>query len=104
MSALYQIAWLRRFVSPGSGYLAAILPLLPCIIQYSHAILLNVPAFALQLAACYHARRWLEERQENGQLYLAIALSLVALLCYQGTFVLLLVFVPGCSSSDDGGS
>ena len=60
LAALYQVAWLRRFVDPEAGYLGAVLPILPCIVRYSHAILLNVPALALQLATLYHARCWLE--------------------------------------------
>ena len=67
-AALYQVAWLRRFVDREAGYLGAVLPILPCIVRYSHAILLNVPAFALQLPALYHARCWLDGRRTESSL------------------------------------
>ncbi len=92
LAAFYQIAWLRRFVDLAAGYLGALLPILPCIVRYSHAILLNVPAFALQLAALYHARCWLDGRG-RGHLYPAAAFAVAALLCYQGAAVLILVLV-----------
>ncbi len=93
VAALYHVRWLRRFVAPGAGYLAAMLPLLPCFVRYSHAIMLNIPACALQVAALFHTRRWLEE-QKPSQLVLAVVLGLSALFCYQGAYVLLLV--AGC--------
>ena len=52
--------------------------------------MLNIPACALQLAALYHCRRWLEDGRRS-QLVLAAALGLSALLCYQGACVLMLV-------------
>ncbi len=90
LAALYQVAWLRRFVDPEAGYLGAVLPILPGIVRYSHAILLNVPALALQLAALYHARCWLEGRGRS-HLYRVAAFGAAALLCYQGAVVLVLI-------------
>ena len=90
LATLYQVAWLRRFVDPGAGYLGAALPLLPCVVRYSHAILLNIPAFALQLAALYHARRWLEDGLTR-RAVAAAAFAMAAMLFYQGAFVLVLV-------------
>jgi hypothetical protein len=68
-AVLYEVAWLRRFVAPGAGYLATILPLLP---------------------ALYHARRWLEGRGRS-HLYAAAAFVVAALLCYQGAAVVVLI-------------
>ena len=90
LAAIYQVAWLRRFVDPMAGYLGAVLPLVPCIVQYSHAILLNVPALALQLAALYHARCWLGGTARR-HLLLAAAFGVAALFFYQGAMVLLLI-------------
>ncbi len=90
-AALYQVAWLRRFVDPEAGYLGAVLPILPCIVRYAHAILLNVPAFALLLASLYHARCWLDGRGRS-HLYPFVAFAVAALLCYQGAVVLVLIF------------
>ena len=90
LAALYQVAYLRRFVDPRVGSLGALLPLVPIVAKYSHAIMLNVPAFALQLATIYHVRRWLEERG-HGQGVAAAGFGVAAMLCYQGAWVMVLV-------------
>jgi hypothetical protein len=90
VAALYQVAWLRRFVAPRAGYLGVLLPLLPGVVRYGHSIMLNIPACALQVAALYHTRRWLEDGRPR-QLILAAVLALSAVLCYQGACVLLLI-------------
>ena len=87
---LYQVAWLRRFVDPAAGFFAAILPLIPSMVWYSHAILLNVPTSALQLGALYHCRCWLDEGGKRHVL-LAGAFTLLALLFYQGAAVVPLI-------------
>lgn len=87
---LYAVAWLRRFVGPGAGFLGAALPLIPAVVQYSHAILLNIPAAALQLASLYHSRNWLEGRGRL-HIYPAGAFALAAVFCYQGAVVLVLI-------------
>ena len=91
VASLYQLAWLRRWVDREAGYFAALLPMLPDVAQYSHAILPNIPALALQLIALYHARRWLEEPSRGSQLYLGAGAATLATLCYQGAMPLVLV-------------
>ena len=91
VASLYQLAWLRRWVDREAGYFAALLPMLPDVARYSHAILPNIPALALQLIALYHARRWLEEPSRTSQLYLGAVAAILATLCYQGAIPLLLV-------------
>ena len=91
VASLYQLAWLRRWVDREAGYFAALLPILPDLARYSHAILPNIPALALQLIAMYHARRWLEEPSRTSQLYLGAAAATLATLCYQGAMPLILV-------------
>ena len=90
MAVLYQLAWLRRFVAPEAAYLAPLLLLLPAVAGLSHAIMLNVPALALQLASLYHVRRWLDE-SSRGQLALGVLLGTLALLTYQGNLAEILV-------------
>lgn len=60
LAGLYTLAWLRLRVADEAGWGAPLLLLLPGVVYWSHAIMLNVPAFALGIAALYHARRWLE--------------------------------------------
>src|SRR5262245_58709711 len=60
IAALYAIAWLRRWIAEEAGWGGGLILLLPGVVLWSHAIMLNVPALALGLAALYHARRWLE--------------------------------------------
>jgi len=85
MAALYLFAWLRRWVGEEAGWMAALLLLLPGFIIWSNAVMLNIPAAALSLAALYHARRWIEAppgREPGLHFYLAAGLSLLAVLTY----------------------
>ncbi len=92
VAALYTTAWLRRWVAPESGYLGALVPLLPDVARFSHAVMLNVPSLALTVAALYHARRWLEAPGSR-QIYPAALLSVLAILCYIPSAVLVFVLV-----------
>jgi hypothetical protein len=51
MAGLYTLAWLRRWVAPVAGGAAVLLLLLPGLTTWAHAVMLNVPALALGLAA-----------------------------------------------------
>lgn len=85
---LYQVAWLRRFVAPGAGYLGGVVLMVPAVVLYSHAVVLNVPASALQLGTLYHARCGLVGLGRR-HLFAAAALGVAAVSCYQGALVLL---------------
>jgi glycosyltransferase involved in cell wall biosynthesis len=85
LAALYLMAWLRRWVSSESGWLAPVLVTIPGFVRWSHAVLLNVPATALSVAALYHGRRWIESAPEASgrrQLYLAAGFAALATLTY----------------------
>jgi hypothetical protein len=85
LAALYTLAWLRRWLLPEAGWLAALLPLLPGLVCWSHAIMLNVPALSLGLAALYHGRRWLEAAPAvpaHLHFYATAALSVLTILTY----------------------
>ena len=60
VATLYLWAWLRRWVSEEAAWAAGLFLLLPGIVQWSHAIMLNVPALAFSMAALYHTRCWLD--------------------------------------------
>jgi hypothetical protein len=81
LGAIYTLAWLRRWVAEEAGFLAAVVPLLPGIAEWSHAIMLNVPACALTWAALFHTRCWIEELRPR-HLYLAAVFSALAVLTY----------------------
>jgi hypothetical protein len=92
LAALYLMAWLRRWVSAEAAYAAALFLLLPGVICWSHAIMLNIPALAFGLAALFHTRRWLEAVEpRRGQLAAAAALTLLGILTYYPTGVVVLV-------------
>ena len=91
VAALYTMAWLRLLACE-AGYLAGIVLLLPGVVRLAHAVMLNVPALALVTAALYHARLWLDEPQSR-QLYPAALLSLLAILCYIPSALLVFVLV-----------
>jgi hypothetical protein len=92
MAALYTTAWLRRWIAADSGWMAALLPLLPGVVLYSHTIMLNVPAFAVGLAALYHARRWLEAPSMR-QGCAAATLTVLAVLTYYQAAAIVFVMV-----------
>ena len=81
MAALYTMAWLRRWVAEDAGWAGALVLLLPGVICYAHAVMLNLPASALSVGALYHVRRWLESLASR-QLYLAAVLGVLAVATY----------------------
>ena len=83
VAALYLWAWLRRWMSEEAAWAAGLFLLLPGIAQWSHAIMLNVPALAFSLAALYHTRRWLDAPQASlWDFWPVPVLTLFAILTY----------------------
>ena len=81
VEAIYAMVWLRRWVAEEAGYSSAVVLLLPGMVEWSHAIMLNVPACAMTLAALYHTKRWLEEPGSR-HFYAAACLSTLTVLTY----------------------
>lgn len=92
-AALYVMAWVRRWIGPESGWAAALLLLSPGFVRWSNAVMLNVPATALSLAALYHARRWIEAPAPPSprHMYLCAALAGLATLTYFPAAVVILI-------------
>jgi 4-amino-4-deoxy-L-arabinose transferase-like glycosyltransferase len=95
MAALYSLAWLRRWVAPTAGGAGALLLLLPGLTTWAHAVMLNVPALALGLAALYYARRALESSGSRypRHLYAAAGLAVLGILTHPTTGVIVFVGV-----------
>ena len=93
VAAFYVMAWLRRWTSKGSGYAAAAFLLLPAMVTWSHAVMLNVPSLAFGLAALYHARCWIEQSRKR-DLALSAMLTVLGILTYYQTGAVL--FVMAC--------
>jgi hypothetical protein len=94
LAALYTLAWLRRWAASAAGGVAALLLLTPGLTTWAHAVMLNVPALALGLAALYHARRALETPDGPrcpAHLYAATALALFGILTYPTTGVVVFI-------------
>lgn len=91
-AGLYMLAWLRRWLLPAAGWAAALLILQPAVVGWSHAVMLNVPAMALTLAALYHGRRWLETTASR-QLYLTVTFTVLAVLTYVTSALLVFVLL-----------
>jgi hypothetical protein len=94
MAALYTTAWCRRWIGENAGWAGVLLVLLPGVVRWSHAIMLNVPALALSIGALYHLRRWLESPPASPlwrHLYVGAALSVISILTYLTSCVLLLI-------------
>lgn len=85
LAACYMLAWLRRWIDERAGWAAALLLLTPGFVLWSNAVMLNVPAAALSLAALYHAKRWMEVPPgpaARRQLYASAAFSVAAALTH----------------------
>ena len=94
VAALYTCAWLHRWIDRHVAWMAALLLLMPNIVLWSHAVMLNVPALALMVGTVYHGRRWLESDRLRGRsrhFYLAAGLATAAVLTYYPAGVVLLV-------------
>src|SRR5205814_9202793 len=74
------------------GWSGPFLLLMPGIVLYTQAVMLNVPAMALSTAALYHGRRWVESRS-RGQLLLAGAFVAAATLTYYLAAIVVSIFV-----------
>jgi hypothetical protein len=89
----YTMAWARRWGGPAAGWAGACVVLLPGFVQYSNAVMLNVPATACIIGALYHLVVWLESgarRHRTGFVLLTVASLLTY---YAAAVVLPLAFV-----------
>jgi 4-amino-4-deoxy-L-arabinose transferase-like glycosyltransferase len=93
LAGFYLMAWLRRWVGNSAGWAAPLLFLMPGIILFSHAVLLNVPAMAMSLAALYHARCWLEKRKTRQLKLMFIFAALSCLTYYLASVVIFIILV-----------
>ena len=78
---LYTMAWARRWGGAIAGWAGICMILQPGIVLYSNAVLLNVPATALAIAALYHLMAWLETGITADKRRFA-ALTIAALVTY----------------------
>jgi hypothetical protein len=92
LAALYMAVWLRYTVGPQLGWGGGLLLLQPGVIVWSHAVMLNVPAMALGLAALYHGRRLLDQPR-SAHLYLVALFGVLAILTYLTTGVIVFVLL-----------
>jgi 4-amino-4-deoxy-L-arabinose transferase-like glycosyltransferase len=94
MGAFYASAWSRRWISEEAGWAGVLFLLLPGVIEWSHAIMLNIPAVAMSVGSLYHFRRWLESPPHSVQwrhLYIGAALAVVSILTYITSGVIVLI-------------
>jgi 4-amino-4-deoxy-L-arabinose transferase-like glycosyltransferase len=94
IAALYTTAWSRRWIAEDAGWAGVLFVLLPGVVRWSHAIMLNIPALALSIGALYHFRRWLESPTKSplwNHLYIAATLTVLSILTYVTSCVLLLI-------------
>jgi hypothetical protein len=75
---VYLLLAMRRWISSGSGMFACLLFLMPGMVTWSNAVMLNVPAAAFALISLYYARCGIEsntEAQTSKWLSIAIILT-----------------------------
>ncbi|MGE0815646.1 MAG: hypothetical protein AB7O28_19765 [Vicinamibacterales bacterium] len=68
----YAMLWGRRWIGPLAGWAGACTVLLPWMVQFSNAVLLNVPAAALGLAALYHCQAWIDTGARRDRTWFAV--------------------------------
>lgn len=78
---LYTSLWGRRWLSPHAGWAGALVLVMPGVMTYANAVLLNLPAAALGMAVLYHQRRW-REGAGRGHGVAAVVLSLACVFTY----------------------
>ncbi len=81
LAGAYSLAWGRRWIGPLAGWAGACAVLVPAVMRYSNAVLLNMPAAAFGLAALYHFHAWLDEGRGRDRT-LFIVYSVAAILTY----------------------
>lgn len=94
VSGFYLLIAMRRWISPGAGSVAGLLMLLPGMVAWSNAVMLNVPAMAFSLGALFHVRRGIETKVRSiavDQFILAIALGTLAVLFHPTIGYVLLI-------------
>jgi len=78
VAGFYTMLWGRRWIGPIAGWAGACAILLPGFVRYSNAVLLNVPATALGIAALYYFQLWLDARNpRHGNLFIVLAIASV---------------------------
>jgi len=96
MAALYTVAWCRRWVGKETGWFGALILLLPIVVTWTHAVMLNVPVLALSIAGLYHYRRWLSSPPDSivwKHLYLGALFAVLSILTHVVNCVIVLIFV-----------
>jgi 4-amino-4-deoxy-L-arabinose transferase-like glycosyltransferase len=94
MAALYTTMLSRRWISQEAGWAGVLLILLPGVVLWSHAIMLNIPALALSIGSLYHLRRWIESPTTSPawkNLYVGAAMAVLSIMTYITSGVLLLI-------------
>lgn len=86
-AGFYTMAWARRWIDPLAGWSGAVLAFVPGVVVLSNAVMLNVPALALGLAALYHLRRALETSATREFVITTALLGALLMTYYQGAVV-----------------
>jgi Dolichyl-phosphate-mannose-protein mannosyltransferase len=88
VTAAYTLVWARRRLSPFAGWAGVCVVLMPSMLRYSNAVLLNVPSTAFCIAALYHFQEWLERNSARDRRRFLL-LTTAALLTYYPSGIIL---------------
>lgn len=67
-TGLYVLLAIRRWISPSCGIYAGLLFLMPGMLQWSNAVMLNIPAVAFATAGLYHVRSGIDQSDNKASL------------------------------------
>jgi hypothetical protein len=96
VAAVYVWAWLRRWLSEEAVWAAGLFLLLAGISRWSHAIMLNIPALTLSIAALYHTRRWLDTPNASLRNFWLVPILLLFVVLTYYTAGIVVFAVAGC--------
>ncbi|MEZ5293354.1 MAG: hypothetical protein R2745_19890 [Vicinamibacterales bacterium] len=84
---VYAMLWGRRWIGPLAGWAGACTVLLPWMVQFSNAVLLNVPAAALGFGALYHCQAWIDTGARRDRAWFAVFTGAAVLTYVPGAIV-----------------
>ena len=83
--AVYTLIGIRRWIAPEAGIVAGLVLLMPGIMRWSGAVMLNLPALTLGIACLFHLRIALEQtntRRDSKHLCIAIVFAALSILIH----------------------
>jgi hypothetical protein len=93
LTAVYTMVWARRRLAPFAGWAGVCVVLMPSMLKYSNAVLLNVPSTALSIAALYHFQQWLDHNAAKDRRWFLLMAAAALVTYYPSGLILPIAMV-----------